>query len=582
MPIPPSRTGFKEDFSTLLRSGVQLNKYDKGIPFWKDVDGLQFTESSVKRKPGRELIDNLSSSPIRGMIALNEFDDKVLYCGDLSNIYSWKLSDETTDTVGTGYNLIEKAGASTWDSGGTTWDSGGSVWDEGVLKASRWSFTKFGTWVIAANDTSKMQIKKNNVNFNDLFSGEVTGATVNAGGTGYAVTDTITFTGGTGTGFTATVTEVDATVIIAFEITAFGSGYTDGDTLSQNTTSGSGTGFTCDVTTSDCLFTRVKAVARSGPHILAINYDKAASESPFDFAWCSADDPDTWVPTTSNSAGSLTIREASTPLSCIVPLSNGMAIYTEDQMFLVTYTGAPFYFGYKPVMASGVGAVSSHSVVAVDRKNYGLSRRGFFVTDGSSVQQLGVEEGIDEYIRENIATSEYAQVTAYHNIKDNEVVWSIPINNTEPTKEVYYNYVNNTFGIRSASISTLINEGVFDNAASGDVSGNIYFENTGSSAQSTSGVTRAHDLGDSDIIKELTSIRVGKRGFGSPVIEIGWANTINGSPTYTDSFTVNETFKEVFLRTAGRYLFLRVTSDSPTDSWELTHMEVQGRSAGTR
>lgn len=582
MPRPQSETGFKIDLSELSRSGVQLNKFDKGIPFWKSVDGLQFTPSAFKRKPGRSLIVDLGAEPIRGIIAINEFGTKVAYAGDLSNLYSYRLDTDTTDTVGTGYSLIEKAGFSVWDSGSSTWDSGGSVWDEGILQASRWSFTRFGNWVLAANNIGPVQIKKNNINFNDLKSTEVSGGTVAAAGSSYAVGDTVTHTGGSGTGFTTTVTEISGGGVSAFEITNFGSGFTDGDTLTQNTTSGSGTGFTLDVTVPDAVFTRVRALARLKAHILAINYDTASVESPFDFSWCSEDNPDLWTPTSTNSAGSLTIREASTELKCVVPLGDGLAIYTEDQMFLVNYLGAPFYFGYSPVLGSGAGAVSSASVMTVDRLNYGLSKRGLFVTDGSSVTQLGVDEGISLYIRENIATTEYPQVSSFHNAIDNEVVWSMPINGAAPSEEIYYNYETGSFGLRAVTLSASFASGVFDNSLTGDTGGNLYFEGVGSSAQSTSGTTRAHDLEDADQIKELTSIRVGKRGNGIPVIEVGWSDTIDGSPTYTDSFSVNTSFIEEFLRTAGRYLFLRVTSSGVSDTWEITNIEVQGRMSGTR
>jgi len=582
MPKAPSETGFTVDLTDLLRSGLQLGKFDKGVPFWKAVDGLQFTASSVRRKPGREFIVDLGTAPIRGIITLNEYDTKIAYIGDTGNLYSYRLDTDTVKTVGTGYSLAEMAGSTVWDSGSTTWDNGSTVWDEGTVQAAQWSFTRFGTWVIAADNTGPMKIKKGNVTFNDLSSTEVSGAVVNAGGSGYVVGDTVTHTGGSGTGFTSTITEVSAGVVTAFEITAYGTGFTDGNTLTQSTTSGIGTGFTLDVTVPDCLFTKVRAVASLGPHILAFNYDKATGESPYDFAWCSEDNPDNWVAAAANSAGSLTIREANTEIKAVVPLNSGLGVYTEDQLFLVSYIGAPFYFGYRVVMSSGVGAVSAKAVVSVDRKNYGLSRRGLFVTDGVNVQQLGVEEGIEEYIRDNISVSEYPQVHGYHNASDNEVVWYLPIADTRPNWEVYYNYTNGTLGSRTGTISSAAAYGVFDNSFSGDSEGNLYYEGLGYSEQSTSGTSRAHDLEQPNVIKEVSSIRVGKIGHGNPVIKVGWSDTINGTPVYTDTFTVNDTYAEVDLRTAGRYLFLNVTSSEPNDTWEITDMQVQGRTAGTR
>ena len=148
------RNFFPADLTPLLLSGWQTNKFDKSIPFWAEVDGLQFTDTSIRRKPGKSLIGDFSSQPIRGMIAINEYDTKVLYLGDLNKIYRWKLDEPLVlnTEVGTGYSLVEKAGASVWDSGSSTWDNGSSVWDEGTVIATAWSFTNFGTWVLAADN----------------------------------------------------------------------------------------------------------------------------------------------------------------------------------------------------------------------------------------------------------------------------------------------------------------------------------------------------------------------------------------------------------------------------------------------
>ena len=582
MPRPTTSTGFKVDLSDFLRTGLQLNKFDKGIPFWASADGIQFTSRGIRRKPTRTLIVDLGSEPIRGITAINEFNTKVAYVGDLSTLYSYRLDTAASNTVGTGYNLTEKGGATVWDSGSTTWDSGSTVWDEGINEADQWSFTNFGTFVFAANGTDRVQVKKNNINFNDLHSTEVSGATVNAGGSGYAVDDTVTHTGGSGTGFATTITEVDAGAVVAFEITNFGSGYANGETLTQNTTSGSGTGFTLDVTVPDAPFTTARIVTRLGPHVLLFNYSTAAGNFPFSFTWCSEDDTDTWVAASTNSAGSLTIREATSPIRCVKPLADGLGVYTDSQLFIVNYVGAPFYFGYRPVMEGALGAVSIDSVAVVNRTHYVLSSRGLFVTDGSNVQRIGIDEGIVDWIEDNIASSELAQVVAYHNQRDTEVVWMLPVGDTKPTKELYFNYENGTFGMRSATTSALLERGVFLNAISGDDEGKIYFEDEGIGAQTTTGRTRAHDLDDPDHIKEVTYIRVGKRGTGNPTIKVGWAESIGETPTFTDTFTVNSDYDEVAINTAGRYLFLDISSSGASDTWEISHLEVIGRTGGTR
>ena len=224
------RSFFPADLTPLIVSGWQTNKFDGSIPFWADVDGLQFTESGIRRRPGHSFLfrplNGATYKSIRGITSIQEYNTKVIYAGDLDKIYRYKADDPTsTDgtVVGSGYSLLENSGETVWDSGAAVWDDGGTTWDAGVNEPSLWSFTNFGTWVLAANDVDPIQIKKNNETFAPLVNGGVNSASVSAGGTGYAVDDVISFSGG----LSATVTSVDSGVVTAVKLTAYGSGYTN-------------------------------------------------------------------------------------------------------------------------------------------------------------------------------------------------------------------------------------------------------------------------------------------------------------------------------------------------------------------
>ena len=585
------RSFFPVDLTPLLLTGWQTNKFDGSIPFWAEVNNLQFTETSIKRKPGRTLIGSTGGSVIRGMQSTLEYDTKVLYVGDLTSIYAWRQNEPTifNDVVGTSYNLVENAGSTLWDSGSSTWDAaeGGSTWDDGIAISSVWSFTNFGTWVLAADDVGPIKIKKNNETFAELLSGKISGVNITTAGSGHAVGDTLTFSGGSGSNFAAKVTQVSNGAVTRLRVTNYGLGYANLDSLTQGSTSGSGTSLVVQATIPDCTFTRVKAIDKSGPHILAINYDEGSLKSPYDVAWSAEDDPDTWVASATNAAGSLTLREASSELACITPLGEAKAIYTQDQMFILNYIGAPFYFGYETAMASGVGAVSPKSVVPVNRLNYGLSRNGVFMTDGNSVTDIGNKEGINSWLKQNVSSNDYPKISAVHNQENNEVIWYLPVNSSTVNTELSYNYTTGVFSKSynsNVNISEAMTAGTFIHNITADSSGNVYFENGGPSSHNTLGLTKAHDLEDPYSVKELTSIRVGKTGTGSPQVRIGWANNIDDEPTFNpnDTFLVGDKFKEFNIRTSGRYLFLEVSSTANTDNWEITNMLIKGRIRGFR
>jgi hypothetical protein len=311
------------------------------------------------------------------------------------------------------------------------------------------------------------------------------------------------------------------------------------------------------------------------------NVSTSTEERPFDFAWCAEDDPDTWVAASTNAAGSLTIREAKTQIRAAVPLGRSIAVYTSDQLFVVNYLGAPFYFGYTTALTHGVGAVSKQSIVSVGNLNYGLSKEGFFSTDGATAQDIGELSGVNAYVKNNVATSEYTKITAWHNKESSEVVWNLPLGSSNITTELYYNYEQAVWGKRTSDITFGYSSGVFDNPVIGDAGGELLYANGGNNAFDVIGTSKAHDLGDADVIKELTSIRVGKIGTGSPTIRIGGSDTPTGTPTYVNTFVVDNTFVENIVRTSGRYLFLEVSSTS-ADSWEITDLVIQGRTGGTR
>jgi len=701
MPFETDKSGgFKIDASELLKTGVYPEKFDRQIPFWETVNGVQYTEFGMRRKAGRELLHDFkdspqnSNTPIRGITATREYDTNVAYIGDLRKIYSYILEDPlaspantpSVKTVGSGYSLVSSTAGTTWDSGNaltltaasslntagtitltiettlphgmlsgsefivsgltgftgddpngsytaryptgldsfgalnkifvtltgnfpdesygvgsaeillgsvgeTIWDDTSTVWDDTSSTPDQWDFETFGSFVVAAKGSSKPVIKKNNVNFNDYHDDSVSGATIAAGGANYSVGDTLTTTSPNGSGITATVTKISAGAIVDFEITNFGdSSYVSGDLITFVTVTGSGSGATATVTVPNIDFDTLECFHKQGPHMLAFNYTKGSVDYSTSFAWCSADNLDDWVASATNTAGSLLIREAETPIRCVCQLGNGLAVYTDTQMFVVNYVGLPNIFGYQAALEGSVGAVSPNSVVSVGRQNYGVTRDGFFVTDGSQVNLIGRDSGVNQFFRDNIADASLELIYGFENSKENEVVFAVPFNSTVINKEFYYNYKTGQWGMRDQNVSAYLDRGVFQHALSGDNIGNFYYEgNTpGLANPSVSAITKAHDLNDANRVKEISAIRVGKEGLGSPKLSIGWSDTIDGEPDYTDgrgrdnSFIINNTYESFPIRSAGRYITLKIESENSSDDWTLTNLEVQGRLEGER
>lgn len=104
-------------------------------------------------------------------------------------------------------------------------------------------------------------------------------------------------------------------------------------------------------------------------------------------AWSDADDITVWEPTAENLAGALTIEELRTPIRGAARLGQNVAVYSEDQMAMVYWVGAPFYYGQRVVL-DGIGVVGKKAVCSDGRLNYGMSRNGAWQTDGNEYRYI--------------------------------------------------------------------------------------------------------------------------------------------------------------------------------------------------
>ncbi len=103
--------------------------------------------------------------------------------------------------------------------------------------------------------------------------------------------------------------------------------------------------------------------------------------------WSDANDVSKWNPSAINSAGALYIDEFSSGIIAADNLGPVISVYSDTQMAVISFIGAPFYFGQK-VMLSGIGAVGGEAVTSVGLYNYGVSRQGPWRTDGNDYQYI--------------------------------------------------------------------------------------------------------------------------------------------------------------------------------------------------
>jgi len=349
--------GFKLALRDELKTGVYKGFFPSAAPLWAEGENVQFTQSGVRKMFGWDLLaDTGNGEPIRGVLQQTENNLIAVYAGDLSNLYRSAVPSEGIEIVGSGYSIPENAGSTEWDGGATTWDDGATVWDNGAVPAGQWSFVDYGTFVLATNGIDTPQIRKGVGRFVSMVRA-VTYVEPKNLGSGYTAGDIVNLTGGDGAGAQAEIISVDgAGAVASLAMYSGGANYT---TPPTGVSGGTGTGLTIqNAVVTEMSFGTCEIFQKRGPHILAFGTNFSSRE----VAWCDADNPDDWITRTTNLAGTLEIRELKSPIRAAVPLGSRIAIYGDDQVFLLSYLGNELVFGYQPAL-NGIGAVSKSVVV---------------------------------------------------------------------------------------------------------------------------------------------------------------------------------------------------------------------------
>lgn len=155
--------------------------------------------------------------------------------------------------------------------------------------------------------------------------------------------------------------------------------------------------------------TDVVAIMKKQNQLLAIGHGIGKRQ----VSWTDADDITIWAAAADNLAGSLTIEELQSPIRAACRLGTQIACYSEDQMALVYWIGAPFYYGQR-VALDGIGAVGKLAVCADGRLNYGVSRNGIWQTDGNEYRYI--DHGLlSDYLQANVNWAQSGKIVAFRN-----------------------------------------------------------------------------------------------------------------------------------------------------------------------
>lgn len=290
-------------------------------------------------------------------------------------------------------------------------------------------------------------------------------------------------------------------------------------------------------------------------------------------SWSDANDISQWTPTRTNTAGAVYIDEFQSGIIGGTQLGPVIAVYSDNQMAIVSFIGSPFYFGQK-VLLTGIGLVGPEALVAAGNLNYGISRQGIWMTDGNDYKYI--DQGrLNTYLQDNVNWSAATRCIAVRNDILRTVEFYFPMGTSVELTEGW------SYDPRTQAFTELPPIAFYDESLAlalpvvADHSGAVLLESGQNfstadlllcskpllmQVQSQSGLTDVHFVSKVDGIELfLHDVQNCRMRIGS---SMEYNGTINWSP-YIELSADKSTYDVPAGQPDGVYWFLEFSNDSP-------------------
>ena len=328
-------------------------------------------------------------------------------------------------------------------------------------------------------------------------------------------------------------------------------------------------------------FTKAQICLTSGPHAMVFNTDNGANY----VEWAHEDDAEDWTPSASNSAGNLILRELFGPIKAAVKFGDQIAVLGLDQLILVRYIGAPFYFGYK-VTLTGIGAVGKGAAIQAGRFLYGWGQAGIWRSDGVALEYID-HPAIFQYLIDNLSVAQRSKITAQYWDRTNQVVFGFPDATGEITSGITINTETGAMGLTFLPrTATVPQRNAWEHDLCIDLSGQIRCHGCGVD-DGTDGInfqllTKKFDMKSPQIWKDLQAVMtMTKRLTGTVQLRAGWAEHLDDAIAWSDKQSLDDGLEPLFFKdVAGRFLQLEFTATEVGSDVAFTGVVMYGVPAG--
>jgi hypothetical protein len=345
-------------------------------------------------------------------------------------------------------------------------------------------------------------------------------------------------------------------------------------------------------------------VSQNDKHLIAFGcqpYGGSAGDfDPLLIRWATQDQPNVWTPLPTNSAGFLRVSRGSRIVRGL-PTRQETVVFTDTHLYSLQFLGTVDVFGLQE-LADNISIMSSRSCVAVNNVVYWMGLDKFYAYDGR-VQTLPCS--IREYVFKDINYNQTDQVICGTNEGFNEVWWFYPSANSNwVDRYVIYNHLNQLWYYGNLTRTAWL-----------DVSSRDFPTAVSTDENQNPGILYTHEVGinDADLPMEsfiqssdfdigegeqfmltkrvIPDINFRTSTANNPEVTLGVRsrnfpgssyanNALNEKPVIET--TVDQYTEQVFIRTRGRQMALRISSDGFGVQWQLGAPRLDARPDGKR
>ena len=171
----------------------------------------------------------------------------------------------------------------------------------------------------------------------------------------------------------------------------------------------------------------------------------------------SQEDPSTWTPARTNSAGSFRIQDGSKIITA-VRSRGAILVWTDKSLHSLNFVGQPFVFGLTQ-LAANCGAVSPNCAVDVNGTSFWMSQEAFFLFDGA-VKKLPCS--VQDHVFDDFNLTQQRLVFAGLNTDYNEITWFYASSGSNfIDRNVTFNYLEGTWYTNTLARTTWLDRGVY-------------------------------------------------------------------------------------------------------------------------